>query len=284
MKLKEYPKSLYSSLKLMLTPIDKLGINAQPVVFPVIVTLTSIPSRLNTLSITVRSLLRQTTQPEKIILWLNTDLKNHVPKSLKNLEGGIFEIRYKPGTSSHRKLVFALADFPEHTLVTCDDDLIYPADWLERLVQESKNKPNCIIAHECRNITYDAHGNLLPYKYWKTAAPGESNPNTLAIGYGGTLYPPNSLDKKTTDQAQYLKLTPKADDLWFKAMAALKGTSVYRSESPNPKPIPIAFSQKIALGHTNIKQDGNRTQWQALLDYFDLPARKHTAQSNERLN
>ncbi|MDN3649327.1 glycosyltransferase family A protein [Reinekea marina] len=282
MKLKEYPKSLYSSLKLMLTPIKKLGEGSSSASLPVIVTLTSIPSRLTVLSITIRSLLNQSVRPEKIILWLNSNLKNNIPNSLRKLESSHFEIRFKPGTSSHRKLVFALTEYPNHTLVTCDDDLIYPVDWLERLLNEHKLHPNKVIAHECRNIAYETNGKLLPYKYWKSAQPGESTPNTLAIGYGGTLYPPNALDGETVNQELFLQLTPKADDLWFKAMALRKGTAVYRSQAPTPKPIPIAFSQKIALGHTNIKQDGNRSQWQALVDYYHFPTNaKDTEQTHD---
>ena len=75
MKLKEYPKSLFTALRLALTPKESLGKNSRPAEEPVIVTFTSIPSRLHVLSTTVRSLLNQSIQPERIVLWLNHNLR-----------------------------------------------------------------------------------------------------------------------------------------------------------------------------------------------------------------
>ncbi|ATX76634.1 putative glycosyltransferase, GT0 family [Reinekea forsetii] len=270
MKLKEYPKSLFTALRLALTPKKSLGKNSRPAEVPVIVTFTSIPSRLHVLSTTVRSLLNQSIQPERIILWLNDDLKGELPRSLTRLVGDRFSIEFRDGHSSHRKLTFALTEYPNHILVTCDDDLMYTTDWLERLLTEHTQHPRDIIAHECRTITYEQNGDAQAYKYWRAEPPGGSQPDTLAIGYGGTLYPANSLHPDALNKDLYMQLTPKADDLWFKAMAVRNNTQVRRSEHSRPRPIPIARSQTMALGHTNIKEDGNRSQWQALLDHFPL--------------
>ena len=270
MKLKEYPKSLFTALRLALTPKESLGKNSRPADVPVIVTFTSIPSRMHVLSTTVRSLLNQSVQPERIILWLNTELEGKLPRALTCLIGNRFTIEFREGYSSHRKLTFALADYPNHILVTCDDDLMYPADWLERLLAEHTQYPKDIIAHECRTIAYAPGGELQAYQYWQAEPPGGSQTNTLAIGYGGTLYPRQCFDAEVLNSERYMALTPKADDLWFKAMAMRNNTQVRRSLHPQPRPIPIARSQAKALGDTNIKKDGNRAQWQALLDHYPL--------------
>jgi hypothetical protein len=270
MKLKEYPKSLFTAFRLALTPKESLGKNSRPAKEPVIVTFTSIPSRLHVLSTTVRSLLNQSVQPERIILWLNHDLKGQLPGSLTHLVGDRFSIEFRDGHSSHRKLTFALTEYPNHILVTCDDDLMYPTDWLARLLTEHTQHPRDIIAHECRTIAYEQSGEAQAYKYWNAEPPGGSQPNTVAIGYGGTLYPANGLHPDALNEDLYMSLTPTADDLWFKAMAMRNNTQVRRSQHSRPRPIPIALSQTVALGHTNIKKDGNRSQWQALLDHFSL--------------
>jgi len=270
MKLKEYPKSLFTALHLALTPKESLGKYSRALEEPVIVTFTSIPSRLHVLSTTVRSLLNQSVQPERIILWLNNELEGQLPRSLTCLVGNRFTIEFRQGYSSHRKLTFALADFPNHILVTCDDDLMYPTNWLERLLTEHARYPKDIIAHECRTIAYGPDGELQAYQYWQAEKPGGSQANTLAIGYGGTLYPAKSFDSEVLNTERYTALAPKADDLWFKAMAIRNNTQVRRSLNPKPRPIPIARSQAKALGDTNIKKDGNRTQWQALLDHYPL--------------
>lgn len=270
MKLKEYPASLYHSIKVKLIPVASLGKHSVEIDEDLIVTLTSIPSRLHIIHITIRSLLCQTVRPRLIVLWLNENHKNKIPASLNKLISKNFVIRFISGDSSHCKLIYALKEYEDSTLVVCDDDLIYPKDWLERLLKPHNKYPENIIGHECRDVTYNENHQIEPYRNWVSAKQGESKKLTIALGYGGALYPPNSLDLKVLDEELFMTLAPKADDLWFKAMAMLKGTSVRRSEESRPKPIPIINSQKTALGKTNIKQDGNRLQWQALVDYFDL--------------
>lgn len=270
MKLKEYPISAWHSVKLWLTPVDRLLSKAKRQTVPVVVSFTSIPSRLPILHLTVRSLLRQTVHPEKLVLWLHHDLEAQVPQRLSKLQNDVFEIRYADQTCAHRKLVHALNAFPDKPIVTCDDDLLYQPNWLARLYQEHKQHPNDVIGNECRRIRYDANGDTLPYKHWSLEPPGTSHPDTMAIGFGGTLYPPHRLHPDTTNSDLYLALAPKADDLWFKAMSYLNKTAVRRTANPPKRPIPIIRSQAEALGDTNIKKDGNREQWNAIRNHYSL--------------
>lgn len=269
MKLKELPVSLWTAWKLKHLTISKLK-NFQPSV-PVIISLTSIPSRLGTLHLVIRSLLNQTQQAEKILLWLHEDLKQTIPTKLHELKCEKFEIHFVNQHCSHRKLVHALEQFPTKTIVTCDDDLMYNTSWLERLYNDHQRHPNRVIAHECREIAYSPQGALLNYSEWKTQTqPGVSSPWMMPIGYGGVLYPPNTLHKDTTNADLYLKLAPRADDLWFKAMSHLKGTITQRSSNPGQKPIPIAGSQKVSLKHTNVRENGNYQQWKAICDHYQI--------------
>ncbi len=270
MKLKEVPKSLSTAYKLRSKPVAKLGEGAKACSIPLIVSLTSIPSRLAILHLTIRSLFNQTLAPEKVVLWLHTSLKTELPSQLKRLEGENFSIRYSNQACSHRKLVESLIAFEGKTIVTCDDDVMYASNWLERLVEEHQQYPNSIIAHECRKISYDDNDSPLPYSTWKNQVPGEASSNTLAIGYAGVLYPAGSLYPDVTNKDLYLTLAPKADDLWFKAMSLLNGTETRRSKNPPPKPIPIFYSQGVSLKKYNVRQDGNRQQWEAVAKHYHL--------------
>ena len=90
----------------------------------------------------------------------------------------------------------------------------------------------------------------------------------MPIGYGGVLYPPHTLFHEVQNRDLFLRLTPRADDLWFKAMSYLAGTQTRRSSQPGQKPIPILGSQKISLQKTNVKKDGNFVQWLALSEHY----------------
>lgn len=78
------------------------------------------------------------------------------------------------------------------------------------------------------------------------------------------------MHKTVFNQELFLQLTPKADDLWFKAMGLLKGTKSIQAQNSGKEPIPIWGSQKVSLKKGNIGMDKNRTQWQALTDHFQL--------------
>ncbi|SMF39649.1 hypothetical protein SAMN02745866_02564 [Alteromonadaceae bacterium Bs31] len=270
MKLKEIPGALLNQLLLEAIPVGQL-LETECERRPVVVSLTTIPTRLSYVHITIRSLLRQTVLPEKIILWLNAELRHSVPKKLKRLQSELFEIRYSNLTCPHRKLIHSLDAFPGSVIVTCDDDAMYERTWLENLFQEHLLYPEQIITNRGHLITYDKEGNTLPYLEWqKIRRNGHSSPALMPAGYGGVLYPAGCFMDEVTNQELFLKLAPTADDLWFKAMSYLKGTLCRCSMNPGKKPVTILGTQSFRLGHTNIHLDQNREQWNALLKHFNF--------------
>lgn len=271
MKLKEYIPAMMTARKLNKIPLKKLK-SSGTCTLPIIVTLTSIPTRLKTIHITIRSLLNQTSKPEKIILWLDDNVREQVPEALEILTGDIFEIRTgKLSPSPHSKLVYTLTEYPDRTLVTVDDDLVYADHCLESLYNEHLKHPRSIIANKCRVISYNDEGIILPYKQWPmNNQPGITAKDLLALGFGGVLYPANSLHPDATNQELFMKLTPKADDLWFKMMSYLQGTEVRRPVTPAAEATPVIGSQEVSLKKTNVGEDGNRSQWIALCKYYSV--------------
>lgn len=270
MKLKEIPLSIFSSIKLSALSTNSLAKKSKEEI-PVIVSLTSIPSRLHTLHLTIRSILDQDSRPKKVILWLHDSLKNEIPKNLRLLESNLFQINYSNLHCSHRKLIHTLELYPQDIIITCDDDMMYRSNWLSLLYLNHLEKPNYIIGNQTRYIRYSKNGELLPYKEWVYKKEDSFNPKAvIPIGAEGILYPPNKLSEQTTNSELFLKLTPKADDLWFKAMAILEGTHAVLAKNRSKTPIPIIGSQKYSLKKSNIGGDKNRTQWLALTAYFNI--------------
>ncbi|SFX09120.1 hypothetical protein [Marinospirillum alkaliphilum] len=213
------------------------------------------------------------------MLWLHRDLEHSLPQSLVELQGEVFQIHYVDLTCSHRKLIHSLTAFPDRVLVTCDDDEIYEETWLERLYRDHLQFPGDVIAHECRRIAYGADGAPLPYRKWRTLTQaGAAGMDLLPIGYGGVLYPPGALMPEATDVDLFMRLAPKADDLWFKAMSFRKGTRVRRSRDPLPKPVGIIGSQWVSLQKTNVHEDANRLQWLAICEHFGIELEPRPAQ------
>lgn len=271
MKLKQLPISLLMAYRLNRLESNALNSRSGSASVPVIISLTSIPSRLTAVALTIRSLLAQDVPAQKIILWLHEGLRAQIPRALAELEGDIFTIGFVDLTCPHRKLIHTLVQYPESVIVTCDDDLMYHSNWLRRLYQDHLRYPGAIIAHECRKIEFDASGLPKPYNEWPIERDCDlTHPWLMSIGYGGVLYPPNALHTDVQQRDLFLALTPRADDLWFKAMSLMAGTAVRRSAAPGHKPIPIWGTQRVSLKRTNVRRDGNTEQWRALYSHYDL--------------
>ena len=265
MKLKEIPISIYYCLRLRYKFYR--NVNKEKIQLPVIISLTSMPSRLSSIDIVINSLLDQTLSPKLIILWLHSSLENKLPKPLTRLQGKYFEIKFCEGTSSYRKLLPTLKEYPSSIIITCDDDIIYPVNWLESLYTSHKQYPERVITHAGRIIRRDSQNNLLKYKSWLFIECSNNSASLLPIGFSGILYPPETFTQQVFDRDLYMELCPKADDLWFKAMGYLNNRRAYCTPE-NLVFIPIIGSQSDSLGKTNIKRDGNFEQWKSLCNYF----------------
>lgn len=126
-----------------------------------------------------------------------------------------------------------------------------------------------MIGHRLRTIQFDKNGNALPYDSWKynQKAPLE---NQMTIGVNGVLYPPKIFSEAIHDERLFMKLAPKNDDLWFKAIELVEGIKIRKSDQTPPPPIPIPGTQKISLKKENIDQKMNDSQWSELTEYYNL--------------
>jgi len=269
--LKELPLSIGMSLRLLSIPLVRLKARRGDEI-PVIISLTSIPSRLKTLHLVIRNLMAQSVSPKKIVLWLETGLEGQVPSALRKLSGDLFEIRFSDQcSSSHSKLIHTLEAYPKEIIVTCDDDFLYRKNWLSLLYAEHLKNPNCIIAHNTLHVNHNPQGDPLPFRKWKYPEDGEINPRAVyPLGAWGVLYPPGALHKEAMDRELFLSLAPKADDHWFKAMSLIKGTRSIPTSVRAKEPIPVINTQGVALKKENLGEDKNTVQWQSLQDHYHL--------------
>lgn len=243
---------------------------------PVIVSLTTIPSRIELVHLTVRSILAQKAKPKKITLWLHEDLKKLVTHDLKKLVGDIFEICYSKIDCPHLKLVEELSRYPNLPIVTVDDDQIYSKYLLRKLYQSHLLKPNYIISTISRLIKFNPKDHPLPYQDWPYIDTLNLEDRfLLPLGVFGVLYPPNCFDADVSNVDLITKLSPTADDLWFKALSMIKGTNVSIINKKVHKPTLVLGTQKITLKNYNVSQDNNRIQWENLMNYFKIKVKPY---------
>lgn len=196
-----------------------------------IVSLTSYPKRIDKIKYTLYSLLTQKLKPDRLILWLAhtqfPNKENDIPKDVLCLKENGLEIKWCEDIKSFKKLIPSLREFPNDLIVTVDDDIYLPDDWLEKLYNYHIQYPNYIICHRAKKIKINDTGKLCPYNEWELITE-ENEPSLLNFitGGAGALYPPKSLDDEIFNDGLFMELAPTSDDIWFWSMAVKNGTKI----------------------------------------------------------
>ncbi len=108
----------------------------------VIISLTSYPARIDTLHLTVMTLLNQTVKPRSVMLWLANEQfpkrEDELPEKLLALKKYGLEIRFCEDLRPHKKYYYTMKENPECYVITVDDDVFYPENLVEELMTASQ--------------------------------------------------------------------------------------------------------------------------------------------------
>ena len=242
-----------------------------------VVSLTSHPPRFPTLALTLRCLLCQSVRPDRIILWIAYKDEDKLPREVLALQRYGLEIRTTRDIGPFTKIIPALQAFAEAVIVTADDDQYYWRTWLEEIACAWSGSTHEIVCHRANGIALDSDGRPRPYSDWpKGIASAGRSVGVLPTGVGGVMYPPQSLSPRVFDSATFMKLCPRADDIWLYWMARLAG-SEFRLTGRGRRPCMWRNSQKVALYHDNVLENGNDPQIAAMIDEFGWPPGSHAS-------
>lgn len=212
---------------------------------PVIVSLTSIQSRLDRVSVTIGSLLNQSLKADRVVLWLSEDPHlsddgiREIPDSLNQLTQKGLEIKWTKNIGPYRKLIptAKLMNHKNCLIATADDNVEYPKDWLKGLVEEYHKHEGCVICYQGRIMDKSHVGRkkrirLKPFSKWTRTYEAEDsrllepNLNIFPDGKSGVLYPSDCLHEEIFNKSIYLKMAPENEDIWFKTITMITNTRV----------------------------------------------------------
>lgn len=209
--------------------IHSYGVTKQKRQREVIVSLTTHPARINSVHQTISTLLNQTVKPDRVILWLATPqfVNKSLPESLTALENYGLRIHwYEEDIKSYKKLIPSLKIFPESIIITADDDIFYPANFVESLYNQYLKYPHFIHSNRAFVIHSKNKQFLIKarnYNYNNSYTPAFTN--EFMTGYG-VLFPPHSLAEEVVNSRKFMQLLPTNDDVWFWGMAVKNGTKI----------------------------------------------------------
>ncbi len=250
----------------------------------VVVSLTTFPQRISEIKYTLYSLLNQSVKPFRVVLYLAEDEFENVPEDVSEfLKCGLI-VKFCKNIYSYKKLIPALLEFPEKLHVTADDDLFYDKDWLKDLVLTHEAYPDCVVAHRTHKIKLSAKlkNDILPfgenypfapYKKWKkqTNSCEPSYLNFLTSG-AGVLFPNGCFCEDVLREDLFMRLAPKADDVWLWMMSVKGGCKIVSPKKSKRLTYVNPARERGLTGEVTLfsqnKNGGNDAQLRAVWEYY----------------
>ncbi|UFS57872.1 hypothetical protein [Subtercola endophyticus] len=220
----------------------------------------------------IESIGRGELKPSRIILWIDEkDSRAPRPPELERLVARGLEILVTSNYGPHTKYYpyVKLHNRHEVAMVTADDDVIYPIDWLSRLDSAHRARPDVIRAMKARRVEMLGAG-FAPYSTWNAVTSAEPSSLNLALGVSGVIYPPAFLDELNAADEAFRVVSPKADDIWLHAVAVRSGFLVAQvSAAPEGYPT-VRGTFETSLMKTNVLDNQNDAQIQATYTAADI--------------
>mgnify|MGYP005769177271 CR=1 FL=1 len=241
----------------------------------IVVSLTSFPKRFPYLGMCLKSLVIQKVKPDKIIVYLGSDsTPDMLTEEMKFYQNYGVEYRFDKTMNimPHKKYFYAMQEFENSIVVTADDDVIYPRNWLKSLYDSYKHNPNAVSARRVHQIKFDGQGRVIPYDKWKDQCRNIRKPSKqlIATGNSGVLYPPKCLHIEAFDKDAITNLCLRSDDLWLKCMEIKNDTPVVWVKNWQVKPASIDSENNSRLQDENIFTGKNDFVLRVIMEYCSI--------------
>lgn len=187
-----------------------------------VVSLTTVPERLDKLAPVLRSLIDQTVPADRIIVWRPAVSRRTglaYPQAGPVPDG--VEVLTTTDEGPATKLLPALSAEPEAAVIVVDDDVIYPVDFLEQLLAGHRAHPDAAIGWRGWRIVDGVRAKRFPHIFATgVAAP---TPVDILLGTWGYLVPPGAFDAAVHSFDGQPPEVRFVDDVWFSGHLARRG-------------------------------------------------------------
>ncbi|MDJ0337989.1 hypothetical protein [Cryobacterium sp. PH31-O1] len=229
----------------------------------VVVNLTSFGHRIDLVFYALETIAGGRIRPGRLILWLDDGAAlAHPPATLRRLQRRGLEIASCPDFGPHKKQYPYALTGPTLPLVAADDDVLYPRRWLAELLEAAARHPLDVTGQRAHTITFDGD-RVAPYARWVAARGTAASFRTLCTGVSGIYYPLGLLEALRAEGDAFLRVAPRADDLWVYAVAVRHGIRARQVGERQAEYPAIPGSQRGTLYRQNVTEGGNDAQFAA---------------------
>lgn len=278
--IKKIRRQIYKIQKIVLRRIVskcdyKYGLNNKKRNIPqIVVSLTTFPGRIGKLDLCIKSILRQSCKPDKIIIWLGNDTSKEIAEKYltKYRKYGVeYVIDSENNYFSHKKYIYAFKKYTNSIIITLDDDLIYAKSLIKSLVKKYKKYPNSIIARRVHEITW-TNKEMNKYNNWNWECFKIRKPSfkLCATTGAGTLFPPNIYKKDDLNYNIIKEYAATADDIWLKFMSVKNKVKVVWAGNFLQMPVEIEENNNEALSNVNVAENKNDTYIRKIIHDFHI--------------
>jgi hypothetical protein len=239
-----------------------------------VLSMTTQPHRIELVHYAIESIARGTRKPSRFHLWISDEKSySNLPSTLQRLKTRGVEIHLTEDLGPHTKYypyVDREAGFAV-PLVTADDDVIYPREWLEQLIQRQEANPSAIHCFRAHRIRI-ANARPTPYNSWTPCEDTSPSHLNFITGVSGVIYPPEYLLYLKKHGTEFTRCCPHSDDIWL-TVVALRGGFKIAQVCETPRFFTtIPNSQTKRLYNLNVILGENQVQLMRTLSKADLSA------------
>jgi len=237
----------------------------------IIVSLTTIPSRIGSIERTLNSILKQTIKPATISLNIpevcrrNPRKGYEIPENVQKIPSvRIIRTPYDHGSSMKLLPALEYEKDPESIIVTVDDDHEYESRFIETLLRYEQLYPDCALGFNGWLVRPLIEENRYEFIEEYLEEPVQAD---VLEGYRGVLYKPRFFDRSIFDYRGFSEAARKVDDVWISAHLAKRGVQrlvlpgVYSREFELPRGLHKALSFK-RYNRIMAKEFDKRGYWQ----------------------
>lgn len=250
-----------------------------------IVTLSSIPSRFESLGPTLRSILNQKRPPDQVRLYIPQHYRRFPDwdGALPQVPQGVCIVRSDTDFGPATKILPAVREFRGQPveLLLCDDDRLYDRDWTTRFLAARQQHPDCVIVEAGRFVPGHA-GTALPraterrkdwrYRAGRLATLGLVKPKAWTAsghvdvfkGYGGAMMRPDFMPERAF---QIPDLLWTVDDPWLSGCLALNRVGIWLN-AQGVHPAERRIARRDALLNFSLRGSGRGDANKACFSWF----------------
>ncbi len=233
-----------------------------------VISMTSWPPRFADLPLVLLTLVQQTMGAERIVLWLTEADRDILDPEIEKCFAPFgLQITTCDDLKSHKKWLPLIESGHANSFVICDDDIIYPREWLASLLNEAR--PDAFVGLRAHEVKLDGRYSIASYAQWTKQICGCKHPSpwVFVTGGGGAIVNPQRISERFMARSEILSKCPTADDVWLNAMHVASGILPFKTKYSYPC-LELPGTHVCGLANENVGGGENDRQMANVAEFY----------------